>query len=133
EGEQTTADLELGEQRLRQERQTAGNDDDVVGRARGPAPGGIAVLDDDVLDAVAGEVLVRQLDQGGLDVDRAHPLGPRRQQGGEVAGTGTDLEHRVGFLQLQRLQNLALDHRLQHDLPATDRDLDVGEGERARA
>jgi hypothetical protein len=125
------AHLELLEQRLRHEGQPAGNDDHVVGRAARPALHAIAVDHDHVLHAVALEVGARQADQLGLDLHGAHPLGARCQQRGEPARAGADLEHGVGLGDAQRLQDLALDHRLEHDLVAADRDLDVGEGQLA--
>ena len=55
------------------------------------------------------------------------------KQGGKKARTRTDLEHRVRLVHLHGLQQLALDGRLEHDLIKTDRDLDFGKRQRARA
>lgn len=52
------------------------------------------------------------------------------EAGGEIARTRTDLERDLAFLQLHRLQHLAFDHRPQHALAESQRDLHLGKRQR---
>ena len=57
--------------------------------------------------------------------------GAVREQRGQVAAAGADLEHAVGLVHVELLQHARLELGLPHALAFAERDLQVGERERA--
>jgi hypothetical protein len=91
----------------------------------------IADLERDVVGAVALEVGAAERRQRRLEFDGKHARGAVRQERRQVPAAGSGLQHPVGLPDRQLLDHPRLHFRLPHLLALADRDLQVGEGERA--
>jgi hypothetical protein len=84
-----------------------------------------------VVGAVALEIAAAERGEGGPDLDRVHVRRAVREQRREIAAAGADLEHPLVLARRELLHDARLDLRRHHLLALADRDLHVGEGERA--
>ena len=91
----------------------------------------IAEVQGDVVGVVGFQAPARDVLERGADLHADHVTGQLRHQVGEVAAAGADLEHAVGGIQLQRLQQPRLHPGRHHHLAVADGHADVGVGEGA--
>ena len=130
--EQAPADHELLEEGARQQRRGAGENDHFVGSVHAPAARRVADFQRDVLGAVALEIAAAELGQRGLHLDRVDVRGAVREERGQIAASGADFQHAVGALAHgQLLEDPRFHLGLPHALALAERDVDIGEGERA--
>ena len=110
--DQASPDPELSSQRRRHARECGGDHDrverGVIGGSFGPVPH----QDDDIADALLGEVVPRLLGQIGPDLDADHAGSDPGEQRGLVAVTGADLEYLLRTVQAQRRDHHGAQRRL---------------------
>ena len=119
--DQSSADGQLIQQRLRNIGAAGGDDDRIEGRVLRPTERAVAVQHVHVVETLLAQSPRRLFGQFGVPLDRVDLAGDSSQDRRGVAGAGADFQHAVLRLQLECLGHQGHDVGLRNGLPLLDR------------
>ncbi len=112
---------ELGKQRGRQIGGGGGDEDGVEWGVGGKTKGAVSGKDSGVVITQFGENFSRPLGQSRMAFDRENLLSKLSEQGGYIAGTGSNFENFIGGDELEGFEHASNNVRLRNGLVVTDR------------